>query len=357
MINFKRVSFTMTNNQIIKNQSVDFISYSPSDRYIGVALSNLTGSYWNGQITILNTETPLSSSLEYNTNSGNTCLRWLSDDSLIFSSDSGAISLLKIDDTSLQILNYLSTTTTTNSSNDNDSNNKNKPPVPKKRRDNIIEILLNCAHDNIISSIDVNHHDSNRLLTASNDRTIKLWDIENRCKSMQFNVHTSEVNAIQWSPKDADLFVSSSTGRVVLSDSRSKSSFTTVKLTNHRHADIPVRSINWNTDNIVWCGMDNGDLLSIDTRNNCYTQSTIKQHHRATINQIKFNPFNNDQLSTVSDDRTYKIYNLSTKQTVTSTIESNINQPNYIKSIDWNKSIENQFITGSNNGIITINKL
>ena len=70
------------------------------------------------------------------------------------------------------------------------------------------------AHSQEINSIDFNPHNANLIITASNDKTVALWDVRNTTQKLHcFEHHKNEVLSAKWNPKIETLFASSGADR------------------------------------------------------------------------------------------------------------------------------------------------
>lgn len=72
------------------------------------------------------------------------------------------------------------------------------------------------AHTQEINSIDFNSHNSNLVLTASNDTSIGMWDLRKPSQKLySFQYHKNDVISVRWNPSIENLFASSGTDRKI----------------------------------------------------------------------------------------------------------------------------------------------
>ncbi|KAF2075188.1 hypothetical protein CYY_003493 [Polysphondylium violaceum] len=311
----------MTNKNLQTTEySICSVDYSLDNQWLALGTSNLTNSIWDGKIILFNDNADVKEK-QYDVDSGITGVQWLNNDILVFSTDDSRISFINI----------------------NHSNQTTTPITITKTQDYIEDDFKNrgisqhlCCHSHIISSIDIFE---NKLLSSSWDKSIKLWDINSSDEtslqlSNQFIHHYKKVNIVKWNRINRDLFASGSDNGVVVGDCRDKHSSVFNKET-----QIPVYSLAWATNNdyTLYTGHSNGQLIQYDIRN---TTEIIKKPHSLAINQIHVN---SKYISTVSDDRSSKVFDINNTDTLVYQYESN----DFIKCITSKSDSTNQFITGS----------
>eukprot|EP01133_Synstelium_polycarpum_P013616 gene13616-16023_t len=203
--------------------------------------------------------------------------------------------------------------------------------------DRIVETLLQNTHDDIVSCIDVSRN-KKALVTGSWDKCVRLWSLEDLKQVRSYSVHDTRVHAVSWQGDDEYTCASSSSTRVVVADLRSTQTFRTIKCANG-----PVLSMCWTSPTTIYCGLENGSIALLDTRNTLSFAATHNIHSRS-VNSIKVNPHDANQLATVSDDRSLKLFDIQHSR-ITTTIESSSGSP--LRSLDWNKSTKGELVTGS----------
>lgn len=73
------------------------------------------------------------------------------------------------------------------------------------------------AHENNVNSIDINQINKVLLLSASSDHTIALWDIRNlSMKNYIFDFHSEDVLQVKWNYKHESIFASGSADRRII---------------------------------------------------------------------------------------------------------------------------------------------
>jgi methylosome protein 50 len=71
------------------------------------------------------------------------------------------------------------------------------------------ETFYKCEHDGGINSISLNSH-KDTVLTASQDNSVKLWDVKNELSTRTFRCHRAGVVGVEFSQFDSRMFLSCS---------------------------------------------------------------------------------------------------------------------------------------------------
>lgn len=143
-----------------------------------------------------------------------------------------------------------------------------------------------------------------QLVTASNDKQIKLWSVANKKFITSFTGHTNWVRCARFSPNGKVIASCSDDRTFKLFDVMSGNiieSFSDSKGHGYQH-------LAWHPDGtLIAVGTTNNRVRIYDIRNRNLIQ--MYDVHAAAVNQIDFHPSGNFMLS-VSDDGTTKILDL-----------------------------------------------
>ncbi|EGC38970.1 hypothetical protein DICPUDRAFT_148303 [Dictyostelium purpureum] len=318
------------------DKSVCNISFNKDKSLLGLCTSSLTNTNWNGSVEIfesksLEEEKEPSSKQSIDFYSGVTCIEWIKPNKCVVSADDSNIYLV-----------------------DSTKDNKNTEKEENIYSENDDDILFkNGHHNNIISHLNHNEN-TQQLLSSGWDKIIKQYDLNTHSTVTQFNIHYKKVNMSLWSKTSNDLFLSVSDNGIVVWDSRINinSNEQDIKSAFIKESNIAVLSCCWDieNENIFYVGLKNGDIKQYDIRNSAIERK-CKQHELA-INQLSFNPANNKQLLSISDDTYIKSLDIKSfvdGETTTATIENNIiyKSDDFIKTFDFDKS--NNIYIGSIN--------
>lgn len=165
------------------------------------------------------------------------------------------------------------------------------------------------AHNGAIRSVDFNNINSKYLITASDDKSIKLWDITLTNKSSKFITsfigHTNWIRDARFNPINEDLIASCGDDKHLrIHDIKSGSSCI------HMFPEEKGlgRKVAWHPDgNIVAIALTNNRIKIYDIRAKKLIQ--LYHIHSECVNSISFHPSGNYLLSG-SDDKTMKILDL-----------------------------------------------
>eukprot|EP00834_Sanchytrium_tribonematis_P005351 NODE_319_length_9908_cov_1.288001.p3 type:complete len:398 gc:universal NODE_319_length_9908_cov_1.288001:6609-7802(+) len=118
------------------------------------------------------------------------------------------------------------------------------------------------GHSDAVLSLDVNKVASNVVLSASADKTIKLWDVAKAKVVDTFNHHSDKVQAVKWHPVEATVYSSGGFDHnLSVGDTRSKSNFSTVNIGGE------VECIDWGFEEYeLISSNNNGEISCFDIR-------------------------------------------------------------------------------------------
>lgn len=170
-----------------------------------------------------------------------------------------------------------------------------------------IDCTILYGHSDMVLSL-TSSHDKTLLVSGSKDNTVLIWDAKDGYKNIGSCVgHTSAVSAVGMSKLSNKWILSASHDRTlklwdITSPTNPKSKFTV-----HAHeGDIQCVDISPNDKLIVSCGLDKtAKLWSMDAT----PLGTFKGHKRG-IWGVKFSPVD-QMIATCSTDKTIKLWSLT----------------------------------------------
>ncbi|GAX43040.1 WD-40 repeat protein [Tolypothrix sp. NIES-4075] len=171
------------------------------------------------------------------------------------------------------------------------------------------EITTLHGHTQPIRSITFSP-DGKTLASASVDSTIKLWNLDTKKVITTFNGHTQPVNSITFSSDGKTLASASADKTIKLWNLDTKKEITTL----HGHTQ-PINSATFSPDGktLASAGADNTiKLWNLNTKK----LITTLHGHSQPINSVSFSP-DGKTLASASADKTIKLWNLDTKKEIT----------------------------------------
>ena len=122
------------------------------------------------------------------------------------------------------------------------------------------------GHNGSITSLSLHHTRNNILLSGSNDRSIKIWDINTMKEVENFNKFNDEIHNIKWHPTQESVFISHSGKNNLDIFDLKTSSNNRLKINNNKNAEIDNIIFNENDENSIIISYASGQVNSYDMR-------------------------------------------------------------------------------------------
>jgi WD40 repeat protein len=151
--------------------------------------------------------------------------------------------------------------------------------------------------------------DGKTLASASNDKTIKLWNLQTQKNIATLTGHSYAVNSVAFSPDRKTLASASADKTIKLWNLQTQTEIKT--LTGHSYA---VNSVAFSPDGKTLASASDDKTIKLW---NPQTQKTIATltGHRKAVRSIAFSP-DGKTLASASDDSTIKLWNLQTQKNI-----------------------------------------
>ena len=174
------------------------------------------------------------------------------------------------------------------------------------------EITTITGHKDWVYEVTFNPLDNTKLASSSADGTIKIWDISKIQSITTLIGHENWVNSVVFNPKDNTQLASASVdGTIKLWDiSTGKKR----ELPTNKHKRI--NSISFSSDGKTLASSNaDGSIQLWDTQTRKEIKPTTGERlagHENWVNSVSFNPQNNTELVSGSNDETIKVWNIKT---------------------------------------------
>lgn len=204
-------------------------------------------------------------------------------------------------------------------------------PKPLKNAKKVVPKLKVGSHSDNVTSLSWSEASPDALLSASSDKTVKLWQISNQTCQHTFTHHTATVAVVQFNPTQPQYFLSAAeNGHVVVVDLNSKAVVyqykpaptTTVaipkpsmkKPTMKKPSPITLETAKWNNinPNLFYTTLSNGIVQCFDIRstNNQPVWSLQASQTGKAIPSIAPSTFSETLFATVGEDGHVNIWDL-----------------------------------------------
>uniref|UniRef100_UPI0019127CD2 WD40 domain-containing protein n=1 Tax=Hassallia byssoidea TaxID=482630 RepID=UPI0019127CD2 len=176
--------------------------------------------------------------------------------------------------------------------------------LPKIREQNRLE-----GHRNSVNSVSFSP-DGKILASASDDKTIKLWNVDTGKEITTLNGHTEEVNSASFSPDGKILASASADKTIKLWNVDTGKQITALK--GHNNS---VKSVTFSSNGKILASASADKtikLWNVDTKK----EITTLKGHSSSVNSASFSP-DGKILASASDDYTIKLWNVDTGKEIT----------------------------------------
>jgi WD40 repeat protein len=210
-----------------------------------------------------------------------------------------------------------------------------------EERAELTRMFSAMEHDDLVTSVSVNSQQP-KGISASQDRRIKLWDVNELVSTHTYKAHSSSVTGLAFHPNEPDIFVSCSLdGKILIWDMR--------KSKPARVLAMPPKSrptcLAWShahTDQ-VFVGHQDGRLSFHDVKAGSQTLASIKVHSRK-VNCIQCAPHRPEWVASASDD--CRVCVTAFSETTGSVIFQNNDHKDFVRGLAWNPVNHRLFTCG-----------
>ncbi|KAL5371773.1 hypothetical protein DPSP01_014016 [Paraphaeosphaeria sporulosa] len=161
------------------------------------------------------------------------------------------------------------------------------------------------GHSNIVRSVSFSH-DSTRLVSASHDSTVKMWDTKSGASLQSLEGHSDYVNSVAFSHDSTRLASASNDGTVRVWDASTKACLQTLD----GHSDS-VNSVAFSHDSTRLVSASHDKTIKIWDASSGTCLQTLEGHSRF-VTSVAFS-HNSTRLASTSWDRTIKVWDASNK--------------------------------------------
>ncbi|XP_076357661.1 peroxisomal targeting signal 2 receptor-like [Tachypleus tridentatus] len=195
-------------------------------------------------------------------------------------------------------------------------------------------------HNKEVYSVDWSQtRDEQLLLTASWDKTVKLWDPQTTVLLNTFIGHTSVVYCCVWAPALKRTFASVSGDGTLRVWSTQNPAQPNVTIPAH---DSEILSCDWckYDENIMVTGATDGQIRGWDLR---LTRQPLFQltGHTYAVRRVKFSPHVESLLASVSYDFSTRLWNWKVSPSALHIME---NHTEFVYGLDFNAHVNNQLV-------------
>lgn len=272
-----------------------------------LATSNLTGRYWKGSVWYFAAAEDAPSiqrcHAAHELDNGICDMKFLQYPKLVMALDSG----------SLQVLDL------------KESGSEDETVV-------FNELFEATEHDDSLYSISV-ASDSEKIISGSWDRSIKVWDVQTFVPSYTYkDAHSDLIWMVSCHLHDADVFAScSDDNEVRLWDIRLPRPAS--HLGDLSYSAAPV-ALSWkpNKDNILLIGTDAGECHILDVRKNDFICKNVPCHARP-FRSIEFSSITPNWFATCAEETKVRVFNMTTD--VPEPIYEDDSHGDFVRGLSW----------------------
>lgn len=194
-------------------------------------------------------------------------------------------------------------------------------------------------HDDLVSSVCV-CVGSKRALSASHDRSVKVWDLESLKSLHTYTAHSGAIRSIDSHPSEPDIFLSTSQdGSILMWDLRKQKPVT--KIDTSPLEDLPT-CITWQPGqgHVFGVGSEAGQVVVKDKRAAVCSTVSYTPHRRA-VKRLQFSPIRTSVLASISEDCSVAVTCIN--EEMASQIYSNNAHRDFVQGVSW--SADNRLYT------------
>ncbi|XP_054013340.1 methylosome protein 50-like isoform X1 [Hylaeus anthracinus] len=206
--------------------------------------------------------------------------------------------------------------------------------VPDTHLQEIQSLGYACLHDSSLVTLSV-FHDNEHLVTGDLDSCIKVWNIAELIAMHSYHyAHQNAVTSIDVQPRSNSIFVSTSLDcEALMWDIRqAKPALSILK------KDVGLTAVNWNSilDHIIAIGSDNGDISLLDVRK---PHAPVLQEaciFPRSIQKLLFNPNpeRSEELAGCCDDTLVQVLDIKNNF---SSVYKNEDHTDFVRGLSWYK--------------------
>jgi len=206
------------------------------------------------------------------------------------------------------------------------------------------EEVARITHENNVRDIAFYPVPNGRYLvaTASGEQTAQVWELD-RLPEVACVIHEKMVLDVAFSPDGNYLATASEDGTVRISEVTTGKEFPSISIPDNQ----PVKAIAFSPDGeYMAITTSSGDTAWVQKWKDISSQPFIEMKHTGIINNVAFSP-KGEYLATVSNDRSIKLWNLATGNTVKS-----LSHESQVQSVAF--SPDGKLLTAGSNGIVLV---
>jgi len=265
------------------SKRVEDLDVSVDGKHIVIALSDMLGRFWQGAVSIRGTDNG-KTVFDYPTTGGISAVAWCRKDKDLFfaAGDDGSVNQYK---------------------------------TGKEKA-----LQSGSEHEDAVVSLAINPVDGTSLVSASYDRTIKIWALKTNQSERTFNGHLAAVHDVRWQPKSTDIFGSTGAdGSVKLWDRRAPAPTASVEVKENAFS----LDWSWHDNPILAVGAAGSLVRAYDFRN--LTEPIISHAVAGSkpCRRVRFSPTRPDVLVAGNDDGGVSVFSLATKESKRSQAHQN----------------------------------